>query len=375
MDASPGRRGSLQKRVIRLAVLNIVIISILLAVLEIVFRQFESYIEEQNADSIRRVGFIDTHPELLLHYTPKGRRLIPNARVVIRNNRLSKRDILMNINSLGFRDDELPAVKGKNEIRIIVLGDSITCASYLLAHEVYVERLERYLQASMRDKRIEVVNAGVGDIGMKEELDILEERGLSVDPDVVMVAFYLNDSRPPWGFAGEIKNYGFIRRNSVLAQTVYRELVLRNWMREKGRSRFKWSREAKDLDWRNSREAFLQLAKMAEYDWGAAWKDESWELIDGQLARLKALSAEHGFEVVVVCFPVSFQVYAEYLEDKPQRYMRQRAEALGFYYFDLLPMARERNGEELFYDNCHPLPKSNDAIGGALASFLMEQMF
>jgi len=54
-----------------------------------------------------RFSSIETHPEILIRHTRAGKRLQPNARVTIRNHRLSRRDILIETNSLGFRDREL----------------------------------------------------------------------------------------------------------------------------------------------------------------------------------------------------------------------------------------------------------------------------
>jgi lysophospholipase L1-like esterase len=280
----------------------------------------------------------------------------------------------MDINSMGFRDGEIPEIKKENELRILMLGDSITWGDYVQAEEVYVERTEKYLKGTMGDTVIEVINAGVEDIGLKEEIDILEEKGLSIDPDIVVVAFYLNDSRPPWGFLGELGRYGFLRRHSVLAQTVYRKLVLKKWINKKGKGRFGWLDAVDELPWKNDREAFLHLAYLAEYDWGSAWKSESWQIIDRQLERLKAYQEKHGFKVVITAFPVSYQVYSEFIEAKPQMYMREKAARLGFHYFDLLPLLREHNGTDLFYDQCHPRPNANDIIGKAIAEFLKKEV-
>ena len=174
--------------------------------------------------------------ELLIEHTPRGKRLVPGARVVIKNHRISGRDILMEINSLGFRDDEPIVPRPADEFRILVLGDSITWASYLPREETWVERMEEYLNRDIGGVSIEAINAGVGDIGLSEEIEILKEPGLAVEPDLVMVAFYLNDSRPPGGFPEEIGSRGWLRRHSQLAETVYRNLKLRSWIKERQES-------------------------------------------------------------------------------------------------------------------------------------------
>jgi hypothetical protein len=128
------------------------------------------------------------------------------------------------------------------------------------------------------------------------------------------------------------------------------------------------------LPWRTDRHAFLELAGVAEYDWGAAWKDESWAVIEEQLERLKAHRDTYGFEVVIVVFPVSYQVYADFVEATPQIRMKQEAEAFGFRYLDLLPVLRPYSDTDLFYDQCHPRPAANDIIGKAIAGFLREEV-
>jgi len=362
------------RSIILAVVVNIIIILGVLGAFEIYFRHRESYVIEQHAHWLRRAVFVRSEPLLLMQPTPNGRRLIPNARVIIRNHRISGRNIKMDINSLGFRDDEIPETKGVEDLRILVLGDSITCGHYLQAEEVFVERIEEYLKTSTGNPGIEVVNSGAPDIGLKEEIDILEEKGLSIEPDIVILAFYLNDSRPPWGFIGEVGTYGFLRRHSILARTGYNNLILRNWVKNEGKSRFGWLDAVDNLDWRQDREAFLDLAQLAEYDWGAAWKEESWAIIRREFERLKAHQDKHGFKVVVVAFPVAFQVYAEITVDGPQRVLQGQAADFGFYYFDLLPVLRTGNYTRLFYDQCHPVPEANDAIGRAIAHFLMAEL-
>ena len=365
------RRG----RILGLLALNLLVLIVSLGALEIYLRHHKSYVVEQRETRLRKAGLIESNPELLVQYTPKGRRLIPNAHVLIRHHNLSGRDIKIDINSLGFRDQELPRGKPPDELRVLVLGDSITFGDYLDADEVYVEQAEKVLQAAMPGRKIEVVNGGVGDVGLKEEVDILEERGLSLNPDVVVIAFFLNDSRPPWGFPGELGSSGFLRRHSILAQTVYRKLILTQWIQEQGQSRFEWTFTANNPKWQQSRELFDQIVALAQYDWGAAWKEESWPVIDRQLQRLQALQAQHGFSVAVMVFPVKYQVYADFLEDTPQQRMRHEAEKFGFAYLDLLPILRAKNHPSLFYDHCHLNEPASALIGQALALFLQQELF
>ena len=343
---------------------------IMLFSLELYLRLTETHIVREEADGIMPSMELDA--ELLVEYTPLGRRLIPNSRVLIKNHRISHRDIKMEINSLGFRDDELSPEKGRDELRILILGDSITWASYLQAEETFVERAEEYLRQSLPSHSVEVINAGVGDIGLKEEIAILEERGLAARPDLVVVSFYLNDSRPPWGFPGELGSRGWLRRHSLLAETIYKNLKLRSFIKEEGEDRLAWASAMNKMNWAGDRITFLKLASLARYDWGAAWEENSWEVIGRELDRLKELSLEYGFKVAIVAFPVAFQVYADFEEDTPQQRIGEEARERGFSFLDLLPYLREyrKSHKDIYLDWCHPAAKTNDFIGKIIAEFL-----
>jgi hypothetical protein len=339
---------------------------------EIYLRRTATHIVLQDASNLPRR--VESNPGFLIAHTPRGRRLIPGARVIIRNHYLSHRDIVMNINSLGFRDEEIPYQKEEGEIRILVLGDSVTWGDYLQAEEVFVERLEHYLSAVLDGRRVRVINAGVGDIGLREELDILVERGLSVQPDIVLVASSLNDGRPPWGFPGELGGRGWLRRHSLVAETLYRKLKLLRWVSQQGEARFQWVWMADLFDWKRDRESFLRLASYAKYDWGSAWEEQTWPVLQRSFERLRALSQEYEFSVFVLAFPVMYQVYAEFVEDFPQKTLRHLSEIQGFRYLDLLPMLRQARKQNLFFDHCHPRVETNDLIGREIAAFFLREM-
>lgn len=312
------------------------------------------------------------NPENLIDYTPSGRQWAPNARVTIRNHWLSEKDVRIEINSLGFRDDEIPIEKPPGETRVIVLGDSITAADYLDSEQTFVEIAERRLNRGLERGHIELVNTAISNTGLEEQVRTLEERALVLKPDAVVVCFYLNDSRPPWGFAGEIGDGGWLRRNSILADTIYRRYRLKQWQKEQYEIRFEWIDAKERLDWKHDPSELQELARLARYDWGAAWEDESWESLRPHFERLSALSKEHGFEVGIMAFPVSFQVYAEFVDDGPQRKLANLAKEHAFRLRDMLPVFRERRGRELFYDQCHPNEEANAFLGGELENLVRE---
>ena len=310
---------------------------------------------------------------LLIEDTPRGRRLIPGSRVVVRNHSTSKRDVVIEINSSGFRDDELSAFPAEDEYRVLALGDSITWGDYLPAELVWVERVEAALASAKDGARVEVVNAGIGNIGIIEEIDLLLDRGLALHPDLVLLAFYLNDSLPPQAFVRQLAEPGWLRQRSALVDQVYRNAKLLSWSRGAGLNAMRWVPAVDQLDWAHDRAAFGQLVESAAYDWGVAWRDESWIVVDAELEKLATLARWRGFDVAIVFFPVKYQVEADFLEDTPQRRLAAKAARLDFHYLDLLPMLRENRTTDLFFDHCHPREVGNELLGLEIARFLREK--
>jgi hypothetical protein len=102
------------------------------------------------------------------------------------------------INSHGFRDQEYTVEKAPGAFRIVVIGDSITFAGNLEAEQRFTEVLEARLLAEGR--LVEVLNLGVGGYDTLDEVAFLEHVGIAFDPDLVVVAFCINDlgTAPLW---------------------------------------------------------------------------------------------------------------------------------------------------------------------------------
>ncbi|HMB69488.1 MAG TPA: GDSL-type esterase/lipase family protein, partial [bacterium] len=95
------------------------------------------------------------------------------------------------INSAGFRDREYPLEKPEGTRRLLVLGDSITFGNSLRREERFSEILEeRYREDG---EPVEVLNLGVAGYDTVQEIAFLERSGLAFDPDVVLVAYCVND--------------------------------------------------------------------------------------------------------------------------------------------------------------------------------------
>ncbi|MGH7829102.1 MAG: SGNH/GDSL hydrolase family protein, partial [Candidatus Binatia bacterium] len=272
----------------------------------------------------RDIAIRESH-DPLYQYSPQGGvRLTPNARIRVIQHYLSHQDIDIRTNSLGFRGPE-PAPDKGGEIRVLVLGDSITLGDYVAEGDTYPGRLEFYLRQS--DPRYRVFNAGIGLADIRNELQILLESGLKTKPDLVLVGLYLNDGelsynmviKPLPGWLGRSYFAGFLNRTiqTLLFRWKHRHDLAgsgKAWLRN-----FTGGRDPKPKDWRTDREGFDHLIVKHARDWGAAWDPRTWEIVEEHLKAMGALAAEIRFKLVVALFPVRFQVEADYLYNAPQQ--------------------------------------------------------
>src|SRR5262245_62263521 len=97
-------------------------------------------------------------------------------------------------NDLGFRDRDHPVAKPAGTFRIIVLGDSLTQGLGLpdQPEQIFTGVLERALLA--RGQRVEVLNFGISGYNTQQEVYTLKDKGLVFKPDLVILAYCLNDT-------------------------------------------------------------------------------------------------------------------------------------------------------------------------------------
>lgn len=97
------------------------------------------------------------------------------------------------INSRGYRDLERSIPKPPGVRRALCLGDSFTWGTGVLFDDAWPQRVERLLGRE-RGERWEAVNLGEAGLNTVQEAAKLEAEGLGYEPDVVVLAYVLNDS-------------------------------------------------------------------------------------------------------------------------------------------------------------------------------------
>ncbi len=108
------------------------------------------------------------------------------------------------LNSKGFNDTECEARKPAGTLRVLGIGDSFAFGVVPYANN-YLTLLEEELRA--RGKKVEIVNMGIPCIGPEEYLSVLASEGLDLDPDMVLVSFFVGNDfetpqpRPAWSYS------------------------------------------------------------------------------------------------------------------------------------------------------------------------------
>jgi hypothetical protein len=94
-------------------------------------------------------------------------------------------------NNVGFRDNK-PWTNDKDtdEFRIIVLGDSFTVSAGVAFHSIYTQVLQSVLQIGFPERRLWVMNLGVAGYNMMQYLYVLQEVGLGLKPDYIIVGVF-----------------------------------------------------------------------------------------------------------------------------------------------------------------------------------------
>ncbi len=337
---------------------------------------------------------VDTREEssinsVILFGGSRGVRLRPNTRSQIINHTLSKRDVLIEVNSIGLRYPEL-GQKTTDEFRVLVLGDSITLGDFVPEDETFTRQLEKLTAG--RSKKIRFINAGLPGAGTMEELYLYEEVRDRVQPDLVLVAMYLNDAQTAGEFYVKSIPPPFSKsrfltwaanRVQILGKTFFREGGGK--INPKWRENFRAGRELKSGNMFGSKDGFDFEIYNAYMDFGLAWNPRSWEILDGVVASLRQETRQKGSKLAILLFPVHIQVLGSYEDHYPQDRCRELCARRGIPYLNPLPALRAdwqakkaydpRTGlaptsTKLFYDHCHYTPYGYTVVSRAILAGL-----
>lgn len=253
------------------------------------------------------------------------------------------------INSLGFRGKETTIEKPANTVRIVGIGDSFTFGSGVRNSDTFLSVLESSL-SDILDAKTEVLNLGVGGYNTVNELSLLYHKGIKFDPDVVVLCFFLNDTNA----GGTAKAFSTHRKINELPF---------------------WRRHSRLVDILSSRFERQQAAiKLVEnYNKSYQANARGWVRSKEALRKAQALSREQDFNLILMIFPVLWNLSDNYPFLNIHKTISGFASSINIPVLDLLPEFSGFNGPELWAhpNNQHPNATAHKIAGNALAKFLI----
>ena len=248
----------------------------------------------------------------------------------------------VSINSMGLRDREFSLQKPAGTVRVLMLGDSLTFGWGVKIADTPSKLLEAMLNRNAGDKKYEVINAGVGNYNTLMEVAYFLERGRLLDPDVVVLNYFINDAEPTPR-----------RRANGLVEFSYAAVLLSGAIDTLARNYF--GRK----DWKAY---YRSLYDPQSADWAAT---------QAAIKKLVADCRKSGIRIVIVNYPELHEL-ADYPFTSVTEAVRQIATEEGAPFVDLLPPVRGLDPRSLWVSptDAHPNALANTKYAAELRSAL-----
>lgn len=267
------------------------------------------------------------------------------------------------INRYGLRDYAYPIDKPQSVFRIIVIGDSIGfgyCneSSTLKIDDTFPKVLERDLNKHSLGpyRRVEVINLSVSGYDTEQEVEFLRTKGVALQPDLVIVAYCLNDA---WEASMEL---GMMRQKSAGLEHWRKELFFKSQLvRLVG---YRLSLLARHLGLRGAQTT------------SAKSRNDRGDRVGRAFGTLAQLSQQYRFRTLIAVFPF-FETWSDYPESRMHREVRRKARRRHFLHLDLLHAFQESSPWDCrqLQGRCnreHPDEAGHRLAASAIGEFILE---
>lgn len=312
-----------------------------------------------------------------------GVRLYPNVTGYIHNHILSHQDVVIRVNSLGFRGEEVPP-RTPGQFRILFMGDSITFGDYVDEKLTIPVLLQEKLKAKGYTNVV-VMNAGLPGINLAEEYAHYQEMYEAADADLVLLGMYLNDAQQSQKFYAKTLRFPFSASRFLTWAAQKFQLVSNESLFSKERASavekdwhedFRAGRALKTGGMLTTRDGFDFEIYNAHNDFGLGWSSTAWKQLDKIANSFVGLVRQNKSKFAAFMYPILMQVYCtpEALSTYPQDEFKKIFDSLKVPNYDLLPDLRKRastiTSKELFYDHCHYRAEGNQIVSDLLVDWL-----
>jgi lysophospholipase L1-like esterase len=285
----------------------------------------------------------------------------PRLRFELRPGSEVRAEVEYRVNAEGLRGRETTVEKPAGVRRVAVLGDSIAFGYWVSEEDGFPRQLEAMLnELGPAGERVEVLDFGVPGYNLDQEIEALRAKALAFEPDVVVVAFCLNDLEGIFSYELGLVQDRAARGRSWLGRL--REGLL-------GRSLlFAWFEYR--LSELAARRSFVRARNPLDGPLYAEAVDQQRAVLEGKFAVLRALLGSRGIPGVVVVFPVLGVRWERYPYRELHHAVALAAEGVGLAVVDALDCYSAYDFRQLRVDVVHPSPLGHRVAAHAVRDAL-----
>lgn len=250
------------------------------------------------------------------------------------------------VNSHGYRGPDRPPEKPEGLKRIVLLGDSFAWGYGVRDEDTISAVAEEELKRLVQDQRIEVLNFAVTGHTTTDEVAYLKSYALRFQPDIVLIAFFLNDvSR---GSYFNLAHATHERFNGLRTGSRFANLILGQIER-----------------------IVVYRELVRHYRSGFTPEDPEWKRFTTAIEEARALSREKGFTLMLVLYPAMLRLDA-YPFRAQHAILREFCKSQDIRFRDLLPAVEGGDDTALrvHAEDLHPNEIAQRRMGELLATFL-----
>ena len=260
--------------------------------------------------------------------------------------------LVCRINKWGFRGADFQKQKTPGTRRVMVLGDSFTFGEGVRLEDTFVRQMEEKLRRRT-EQSIEVLNFGVSAWATRDEAAYFKQVGVDFDPDLVLVAYVLNDA----DYAGGIDLWNEFRRKyedrsfkaSYLINFVYTTIKRHSY----------------------GRRYVASLAGSA----GSPSERGKWKFSFSLLSEMDKLARSRGMKFAVAVFPFMIDLNDNYPFGDLHRMITDGMKQYGIPVLDMFPAFNGQDYLKLWAhpSDQHPNEKGHKIAADAISEFVIQQ--
>lgn len=262
-------------------------------------------------------------------------------------------------NGYGFRGPLFSFTKPAGTTRVLFFGDSLT-----FGEGVYLE--DTYPEQFAKKTGFEAINLGVSGYNTIQEAALLKSFQGKLHEDAIVLGYFLNDAEPYLFSPSSSSSAGMIRRTSELEEeaAVLNKDFSTPWF-------VKFSRTIRIL-WQYSLKRKLNKLSMNYYEALYRKDNPNWQRTQQALADFAAYSQRQKVPVVVVIFPILYNVGHNYPLQNILDLLHSELDVLRLSYVDLMPELKKYRDSDLWV---HPTDQHPNEIVHRITAELLVKKF